>query len=228
MKSIKQISAILSMALILAAGALGCGEVKTEASTNAPEIKVPEGEAIDDAALVDYLRQIPEANIGDFGTDSSRDEFTDVTEYSAMRELTLLRDGELYARYLIPKDFSAVFKEEGEDYKLIYGTVEKMLDQTSTYTIYNEETGEDEEHEDKIIGATILAGDELEVGMTSEVLIYAPVDLTESITLKSSDESILKVDGANVEAVAPGEVKLTVDFVYGGFKRTDELSVIVK
>ena len=178
-------------------------------------------------AIVEYLRYVPGVDLGDFGLNNPYDDIVDSSEAAWLYDITLLREGEYYDRFWVTGDFSAVFEQDEETFKLVAGSVENLLDYTMTYELYDEEEDTYNVYEDKLVGACVLAGSSLIVGQDSEVLIYAPVDLTESISVSSSDTGIVSVNGANITAVAPGEATLTVDYVYGGFKRTQELPVSV-
>ncbi|MCR4728647.1 MAG: hypothetical protein K5796_08370 [Lachnospiraceae bacterium] len=177
--------------------------------------------------LVEYLRDIPEVDIDDFGLYNPYDDVVDATEGGWLHDITLLREGEYFGRFLVTGDLSAVFKEEDGSFKLAAGSVESLLNYKDNYEIYNEETDSYDVIEDSLVGVIVMAGTELYEGWDSEVFVYAPVDLTESVTVKSSDESVVSVNGTEIKAVAPGEAVLSVTYVYGGFTKNEEITVTV-
>ncbi len=183
--------------------------------------------AIEAWALLEYLRAIPEVDVDDFGLYNPYDDIVDATEGGWLHDITLLREGEYFGRFLITGDLSAVFKEEDGSFKLAAGSVENLLNYKDNYEIYNEETDSYDVIEDSLVGAIVMAGTELYEGWDSEVFVYAPVDLTESVTVKSSDESVVSVNGTEIKAVAPGEAVLSVTYVYGGFTKNEEITVTV-
>ncbi|MBP1591255.1 MAG: hypothetical protein ILP22_04365 [Oscillospiraceae bacterium] len=186
------------------------------------------GWATDDTIL-EFLRNIPGSGIGDFGRTGNKDEVEECFTDEWFHELRLLRDGELYAAYAATEDMTAICRLNGEKCELIYGSMASTLEKTNIFDfIGGDENGEDYYFfEQPIVYPCIQNGTYMYVGMSDSVVVNAALDMTESISVTSSDENVIKAEGAEVTATGAGEAVLDVELVYGGCTKQYTIEVTV-
>ncbi len=177
---------------------------------------------------IEFLRNIPAADLGDFGTKDSDDVFEALSD-DWFHEFSLSRDGEPYKTFVGTDDMSAILEVADGKCKVIYGSMENTLGKENSFAF----EGGDENNEETyfydapVVYPYIEDGASLVKGETKNVLINAAWDMTESIKVSSMDESIVKVDGTNITAVGIGETKLDVLLVYAGCKKSYTIDISV-
>lgn len=199
----------------------------------------------DDAAeiapstLVEYLRNVPGAEIDDFGLYNPYDETEETLISGWFHDLTLMREGEIIGRFLIADDLSVVCQlEKSSDdsdmsdvddlnCRVLAGSFENTLNHEETYEVYNEDEDDFEEFTQFIVYPYVTGGTVMTAGAMERIEVSSPWELTEAVECSSSDESIVAVADGSVMAKAPGEVTLNVTLNYGGAVKEYELTVQV-
>lgn len=182
-----------------------------------------------DDTILEFLRNIPEAELGDFKKGSNTDEVVENYVEDWFHELTLYRDGNLYGTYVATDDMSALCKVQDDNCKLLYGSMDSTLEQTQYYSFDGgDENGEETYYfEEPLIYPYVTCGSDLPVGMSVAIDVKATYDMTENYNV-TYDAEILEYDGENFTAIAPGETTIEVELTYGGSTKlyTIELNVI--
>lgn len=199
----------------------------------------------DDAAeiapitLVEYLRNIPEAEIGDFGLYNPYDETEETLISDWLHDLTLLREGEILGRFLVADDLSVACKLETRsgqsdmsdvddlECRILSGSFESTLNHEATYDIYNADEDTFEEYTQPLVYPYVTGGSVLMIGANESIEVSAPWELTESMECHSSNENIVTIVDGSVIAKAPGEAILSVTLHYGRAVKSYELAVQV-
>lgn len=185
------------------------------------------GADVDPRTILEYLRNISAANIGDFGLNNPYDELEEGIHGDWFHELTLIRENQIVEKFLIADDFSAVLRKNGENYSLIYGSMENTVNHVDVFEYYNEEEDIFEEYTMELVYAYVAYGNEMVEGNVTEVCVEAPYDLVDSLTVVTSDESVVEVSENHLTAKNPGEAVITVTFVYGGLSKNCEIPISV-
>ncbi|MCR5324930.1 MAG: hypothetical protein K6E85_16860 [Lachnospiraceae bacterium] len=173
---------------------------------------------VTDATILEFLRNVPESGIGDFGKTGNKDEVEESILDDWFHELKLFRDGNLYATYAATDDMTALCRLNGDKWELVYGSMATTLEMTNTFDVEGGDENGDEYYyfEQPIVYPYIQNGSYLYVGTSDTVVVNAAVDLTESIRVTSNDEDIVIVEGTEITAAGIGETTLDVELVYGG------------
>ena len=181
------------------------------------------------AAFVEFIRNIPAADIGDFGKNDTNDTVEESDSFGWFYELALYRDQSPYKTYVVTEDLSAICKVEDDSFKLIWGSLESTMERTEGFEFEGSDENGDEYYyyEMPVVHPYIVEGAFFAVGDSGTVAVSAPLDLTESMTVSSADESIVIVDNDKVTAVAAGETVLNVELVYGGSAKQYTIDVTV-
>ena len=176
---------------------------------------------------VEFLRNLPAADLGDFGKDT--DEISESVSDDWFHSLDLQRDGKIYKTFVATDDMSAICELKNGKYELIYGSMESTLNKTAYFYFDGESEEEDETYtyETPIVYPYVENGTELAVGATGNVLVNAAVDMTDSIKVTSKDESVVKVNGTAITAAGLGETTLDVELVFAGCKKNYTIDVCV-
>ncbi|MBO4415265.1 MAG: hypothetical protein J5824_04695 [Lachnospiraceae bacterium] len=184
---------------------------------------------VTDTTVLEFLRNIPESGIGDFGRNGGKDEVEECYTDDWFHELILFRDGNLYATYVATEDMTAICRLNGEKCELIYGSMASTLEKTNIFDfIGGDENSEDYYFfEQPIVYPCIQNGTYMYVGMSDSVVVNAALDMTESISITSSDENVIKAEGTEVTATGAGEAVLDVELVYGGCTKQYTIEVTV-
>lgn len=182
----------------------------------------------DAATIVEYLRNVPAAGVGDFGS-SSEDTIEESISGAWLHEVTLFRNGELFKTFLAADDMTGFCALQDEGWELVYGNMDSTLEQINYYDI---ELGEGEEEsfdfvEMPIVFPYIFDGNELGVGETSFVDFSSPYELPYTFGVSSADESIVSVSDHVITAVAEGETELTISVDYAGTMKDYTIPVTV-
>lgn len=201
-----------------------------------PEKGEPE---VSTGVLLEYLRSIPGAEIGDFGLYNPYDEVEETLVSGWIHDLTLVREGEIFARFIVTDDFSLAGKlvKRGElsnmadaytlDCIPVAGSFESILNHVETYEIYNETGKTYETYEQPLVYPYVTGGPEMVAGTEHRLGIEMPWDLLEAYEYGSSDESIAEFLGSTIIANAPGETVLNITLYYGGCVKDYEIPVKV-
>lgn len=181
--------------------------------------------------IVEYLRNIPAAGIGDFGKGED-DEVEESITGAWFHDVMLFRNGELFKNFLATDDMTGFCEVKGETCELIYGNMDSTLEQIN-YPDF--ELDEDEEYDDlgeyeyfemPVVYPYVFGGNELEVGATSFVDLSTPYGLPFILTVSSADESIVSVNETVITAMAEGETELHVSVDYAGSKKEYVIPVV--
>ena len=179
-----------------------------------------------DVTVLYFLRNVPEAGIGDFALYSPMDEIECYIAGNWYIYCNLYSEGEFMYSFLVAKDFSVIINMTSSPKEVIYGSLENTLNATHTYQVYNE----DEELitvEEPLVGPVVYNGTTMNVGSTEEVFIAAPYDLTRSLEIESGNTDVVTVDGTAITAVAPGTATLTITADYCGTVKDFNLDIEV-
>jgi hypothetical protein len=186
--------------------------------------------------ILEYLRNIPDSGIGDFGKAGKADEVEESVSNNWFHELNLYRGDDVFGIYVAAEDFSAICRvNDLGELDLIYGSMANTLEQTDYYEFYIGNGGEEEEeneeefvyYEQPLIYPYILCGADMTVGQSDYVVVMAPWDMTEDIKGSSRDETDVTVNDTEITAVGAGEAILDVELVYGGCTKQYTIEVSV-
>ncbi len=207
----------------------------------------------DTVAILEYLRNIPEAEIGDFCETCANDEIEESIASAWFHEINLFRDGEIISTFLATDDMTGFCKFDGDACNLIFGNLDSTLEQINYYDLeaveddFGEDIGNDvadvsegdagdnyeegfvetESFERLIVFPYIYGGTELAVGETSFVDLFTPYQIPYTIEFVSADESIVSTDDGIFTAAAEGETIIQVMLDYSGSRKEYTIPVIV-
>lgn len=181
---------------------------------------------IGDVTILNFLRNVPAAGIGNFALYNPMDEIECYMASDWFICCNLFSETEFKYSFLIAKDFSVIINTTTTQGQVIYGSLEKTLNSTHTYEIYNDD-GELISVEEPLVFPVVCNGTTMTVGSTDDIFLAAPYDLTKSLNIVSENVNIIAVDGTAITAVAPGNVTLKVTTDYCGTVKDFNLDIEV-
>jgi len=148
-------------------------------------------------------------------------------------EATFDDTGAALAKFIIARDLSAVYRVDDDiEPTLLFGSSQPMLDyENYIYPDVDEETDEGTDGEPiavPLVGVISEAGLMLEPGGTSRLTAVLPWDFDYTIGAKSSDPSIVTVNGAGeLTAIAAGTAAISGTLAVDGGSKAFELEITV-
>lgn len=176
--------------------------------------------------IIEFLRNIPEANIGTFGKYNPYDDVEDYIADEWFHMVTLYTEDEFVDRFLVADDLSAVLHMTDNDETLIFGSMYNTLEKTTIRYEINDD-GEYEEYTEPLVVPYVSGGSDILLNGSAFVLVGAPWDLTKSIVLTSSDTAIVSVDGNELIGNALGTATITAKIDYCGTEKEYTFDVSV-
>lgn len=183
----------------------------------------------DAETIVEFLRNIPAAGIGDFGMTDADDTIEECFTCAWFHEISMFRNGDLYKGFIATDDITGILECKNGSCELIWGNMDSTLEQINYFDIESDEE-EDEVYSSidmPIVFPYVYGGNELNVGEKSFVDIDSPYDIPYSFNVTSGDENIVSLSDNVLTAMAEGETELKVSLDYAGSVKEYSIPVSV-
>lgn len=193
------------------------------------------GPVPDAETIIEYLRNVPSAEIGDFSSENEGDVVEESMVDGWFHVVSLFRNNAEYKTFIATDDMTGFCEMNGDSVTMLSGSMESTLGQVNygsdeaddDYEVYENDETEYVDIELPLVYPYIQGGSLVAIGEVTEIAVEASFDLVESVEVSSSDENVISVNGREITGVADGEAILTVTLVYGGSTKEYSIFAIV-